>query len=35
MYADGFAFFSAAASMANCAQVAGGLRWYSANSLEF
>ena len=34
MYADGSAFFSAAAALANWAQVAGGLMCYLASSLE-
>ena len=34
MYADGSAFFSAAAALANWAQVVGGLMWYLASSLE-
>ena len=34
MYADGSAFFSAAAAVANCAHVVGGAMWYLASSLE-
>ena len=34
MYADGSAFCSVAAAVANCAQVVGGVMWYLASSLE-